>query len=183
MPQFLYFCCLVFILVELLIRILNLCPFVNTVFLLHSFIFQGFNPVHIVVRESDSVDAFPAVEFQDLQSQSQDDVEETPIANNSGNSVIPPEDSPRSLRDTPIDKMILESLIVEEGDASSKEVGIQCDLIDFLAMLEEYHRNTGEDVTPWFVSAMNMSRDDTGMLMTICQCSTYTDKRPMRYSF
>ena len=183
MLPFLYFCCLVFSLVELLIRILNLCPFIKTVFLLHLVIFQGFNPVHIVVRESDSVDAFPAVEFQDLQSQSQDNVEETPIANNSGDSVILPEDSPRSLRDTPIDKMIVESLIVEEGDALSNEVGVQCDLIDFLAMLEEYRRNTGEDVTPWFVSAMNMSRDDTGMLMSIYQCCTYTDKRFMLYTF
>ena len=43
------------------------------------------------------------------------------------------------------------------------KVGIQCDILDDLALLAEHQRNANEDNSPLYVSAMNMARDDTGM--------------------
>ena len=115
-----------------------------------------------MVRESNGVDALPTDEHSDVESQFENILEETALANSPINLINLSEDSPRS----PHYITSSSSWNAEEGDAFSKDVGVQCDLVDFLTMLDEYQKNTNENVMPWFVSAMNMSRDDTGMLMT-----------------
>lgn len=133
----------------------------------------GFNPVHLVVRQSDSVDALPTDEHSDVEYPFENFLEETPDANPPSDSMFPSERSTRSLDDMPIDETDPDSWIAKEGDASSNDIGIQCDIVDLLATLAEYQKNTNEDDLPWFVSAMNMSRDDTGMPVTE-DCTVFT---------
>ncbi|XP_078358377.1 uncharacterized protein LOC144643107 isoform X2 [Oculina patagonica] len=122
----------------------------------------GFNPIHLVVRETDGVYALPTDEHLDVESSPKHVLEETQLARApddlmhlSGESPVSP--GALSNEDTDAD-----SLPFEEGDAFSKDIGIQCDIVDVLAMLAEYQRNVTDEDMPLFVSAMNMSREDTG---------------------
>lgn len=121
----------------------------------------GFNPVHLVLGQSDNVDAFSTDEHSVSGVPSKSGIQKTPLSYALVDSVHSTEDSPRSLHGIPNDQ--LDSWIAEDDDAASREVGIQCDILDVLALLAEYQRNANEDSTPLYVSAMNMARDDTGM--------------------
>lgn len=121
----------------------------------------GFNPVHLVVGQSDDVEAFSTDEHSVSGVPSKSGIQKTPLSHVLVDSVHSTEDSPRSLHGIPNDQP--DSWIVEDDDAASREVGIQCDILDVLALLAEYQRNANEDSTPLYVSAMNMARDDTGM--------------------
>ena len=120
-----------------------------------------------MVRQSDSVDAFPTDEHPDEEFPLENVLEETAVDNAPFDSMDLSEDYPGSLHGMPTDETDPDSWIADDADASSKDIGIQCDLVDFLAMFAEYQKNPDEADVPWFVSAMNMTRDDTGMLMTV----------------
>lgn len=119
------------------------------------------------MRQSDSVDAFPTDEHPAEEFPLENVLEETAVDNAPFDSMDLSEDYPGSPHGMPTDETDPDSWIADGGDASFKDISIQCDLVDFLAMFAEYQKNPDEADVPWFVSAMNMTRDDTGMLMTV----------------
>lgn len=122
----------------------------------------GFNPIHLVVRQTDEVDATATDEHPDVESSPVRVLEDTQLANAPDDLVHLPEDfleSPGAMSNGETDA---ESLLSDEPDTFSKDIGIQCDLMDVLAMLAEYQRYANDEDMPWFVSAMNMAREDTG---------------------
>ena len=134
----------------------------------------GFNPIHLVVRQTDEVDAIPTDEHPRLESSPVRVLEETQLANAPDDLIHFPEDfleSPGALSNGETDA---ESLPSDEPDAFSKDIGVQCDIVDVLAMLAEYQRNANDGDMPWFVSAMNMAREDTGMCMVLPLIKTLT---------
>lgn len=134
----------------------------------------GFNPIHLVVRQADEVDAIPTDEHPDLESSPVRVLEETQLANSPDDLIHLPEDfleSPGALSNGETDA---ESLPSDEPDAFSKDIGVQCDLVDVLAMLAEYQRNANDEDMPWFVSAMNMARVDTGTCVVLPLIKTLT---------
>ena len=124
----------------------------------------GFNPVHLVVGQSDFVEAFPTDEHPEVEFILENRIEKKTVSNDPNDSMDLSEEG--RLHDTPIDETDRDSWTSEEDNACSKDVGIQCDLVDVLAMLAEYQKNANEDNMPLYVSAMNMTRDGTGMSMT-----------------
>ena len=53
----------------------------------------------------------------------------------------------------------------QKMESSSQDTGVQCGVADLLSMMEEYHKDTSEEDMPsWFVSAMSMTRNSTGMV-------------------
>lgn len=124
----------------------------------------GFNPVHLVVRQSDFVEAFPTDEHPEVEFILENGIEKKVVSNDPSDSMYLSEEG--RLHDTPIDETDRDSWTSEEDNACSKDVGIQCDLVDVLAMLSEYQKNANEDNMPLYVTAMNMTRDGTGMSMT-----------------
>ena len=122
----------------------------------------GFNPIHLVVRQTVEVDATATDEHPDVESSPVRVLEDTQLANAPDDLVHLPEDfleSPGAMSNGETDA---ESLLSDEPDTFSKDIGIQCDLMDVLAMLAEYQRYANDEDMPWFVSAMNMAREDTG---------------------
>lgn len=118
----------------------------------------GFNPIHLVVGQTDEIDAPPAVELP--------------------NSGVTPEHVPEraQMSNIPIDMAHVsdglhecfssnsETNILHSG-ASFKNIGVQCDPVDVDAMLSEFRGIHPRDVDmPLFVSAINMARQDTGNL-------------------
>lgn len=140
-------------------------------FIVHVLYFPaGFNPVHLVVRQTNGVDAFPTDEHPDRDLSPELVLEETLLSNAPDDFVHLSEDSPASpgvLSNEGADTD--SSVLSDEGDAFSKDIGVQCDLVDVLAMLAEYQGNANDEDMPWFVSAMNMQRDDTGACYVINQ--------------
>ena len=127
----------------------------------------GFNPIHLVVRQTDEVDAIPTDEHPDVESSPVRVLEETQLANGRDDLIHLPEDfleSPGALSNGETDA---ESLPSDEPDTFSKDIGVQCDLMDVLAMLAEYQRNASDEDMPWFVSAMNMAREHTGTCVVL----------------
>lgn len=122
----------------------------------------GFNPIHLVVRETDGVDALPTDEHLDIESSPKHVLEGTQLANAPNDFIHLTGESPKNPGASSNEDTDADSLPFEEGDAFSKDIGIQCDLVDVLAMLAEYQRNATDEDTPLFVSAMNMAREDTG---------------------
>ena len=127
----------------------------------------GFNPIHLVVRQTDEVDAIPTDEHPHLESSPVRVLEETQLANAPDDLIQFPEDFLESSGALSNGETDAESLPCDEPDAFSKDIGVQCDIVDVLAMLAEYQRNANDGDMPWFVSAMNMAREDTGMCMVI----------------
>ena len=122
----------------------------------------GFNPIHLVVRQTVEVDATATDEHPDVESSPVRVLEDTQLANAPDDLVHLPEDfleSPGAMSNGETDA---ESLLSDEPDTFSKDIGIQCDLMAVLAMLAEYQRYANDEDMPWFVSAMNMAREDTG---------------------
>lgn len=122
----------------------------------------GFNPIHLVVRQADGVNALPTNEHLDQESSPEPVLDDTQLASTPDDFIHLFGDSPKSPSALSNEDTDADSLPFEEVDALSKDVGIQCDLVDFLAMLTEYQRNVTDEDTSLFVSAMNMSREDTG---------------------
>ena len=125
----------------------------------------GFNPIHLVVRQSDGVDALPTDKHVDQESSPEPVLDDAQLANTPDDFIHLFGDSPRSPSALSNEDTDADSLPFEEEDALSKDVGIQCDLVDFLAMLAEYQRNVTDEDKSVFVSAMNMAREDTGTWM------------------
>ena len=114
------------------------------------------------MRQTVEVDATATDEHPDVESSPVRVLEDTQLANAPDDLVHLPEDfleSPGAMSNGETDA---ESLLSDEPDIFSKDIGIQCDLMDVLAMLAEYQRYANDEDMPWFVSAMNMAREDTG---------------------
>jgi len=131
---------------------------------IHCFRFTliGFNPIHLVMRQTDEVDAIPTDEHPVRESSPVHVLEETQLANAPDDLIHLPEDFPESPGVLSHGETDAESFASEEAEAFSKDIGVQCDLVDALAVPAEYQRNTNDDGMPWFVSAMSMAREDTG---------------------
>jgi len=137
----------------------------------------GFNPIHLVVRQTDEVDAIPTSEHSDIESSPVRVVEETQLANAPDNLLHRPEHFPASPSALSYGETDAESLPSDKPDAFSKDIGVQCDLVDVLALLAEHQRNANDEDMPWFVSAMNMAREDTGTCLVsllIKSCSVFS---------
>lgn len=134
----------------------------------------GFNPIHLVVRQTDEGSAIPTNEHPDIESSPVHVLEETQLANAPDDFIHHPEDFPESPDALSNGETDAESLPSEEADAFSKDIGVQCDLVDVLAMLAEYQRNANDEDMSWFVSAMNMAREDTGTCMILPLIKTLT---------
>ena len=134
----------------------------------------GFNPIHLVVRQTDEVDAIPTDEHSDIESSPARVLEETPLANAPDDLIHLPEDFPESPGALSYGKTGTESLPSDEPDSFSKDIGVQCDLVDVLALLAEHQRNANDEDMPWFVSAMNMAREDTGTYVVSLLIKTYS---------
>ena len=118
-----------------------------------------------MVRQADEIDALLVDDHPNTGLSSEHIPEETQLSNTPMDLLHLSEDShecPVSLFNGEID--LLPS---DEVDAFSQDIGVQCDLVDVLAMLAEYRRNSNDDDMPWFVSAMNMTREDTGNVYII----------------
>lgn len=95
-----------------------------------------------MVRQRDVLHAEPIGELSDAKSPLEKEMENTPISN-------APTDSMNSLEDTmssppdeeAIDFSNRESWTKGEDAILSKDVGIQCELIDVVTMLAEYKKN------------------------------------------
>ena len=100
--------------------------------------FLGFNPIHLVVRQSDVVDG----ELSDTKSPLENETEKTPIPNALNDSMNSLEDGMSNLHDEEtLDVSDRGSWKEGEDAILSKDVGIQCELTDVVAMLAEYKEN------------------------------------------
>lgn len=114
------------------------------------------------MRQTDEVDAIPTDELPVRESSPVHVLEETQLANAPDDLVPLAEDFPESPGVLSHGETDAESFVSEEAEAFSKDIGVQCDLVDALAVPAEYQRNTNDAGMPWFVSAMSMAREDTG---------------------
>ena len=104
--------------------------------------FLGFNPIHLVVRQSDVVDAESTGELSDTKSPLENEIEKTPIPNALNDSMNSLEDGMSNLHDEgTLDVSDRGSWKEGEDAILSKDVSIQCELIDVVAMLAEYKEN------------------------------------------
>ena len=126
------------------------------------------------MRQTDEVDAIPTDEHPDIESSPVRVLEETQLANAPDDLIHLPEDFPQSPGALSYGETDAESLPTDEADATSKDIGVQCGLVDVLAMLAEYQRNANDEDMPWFVSAMNMVREDTGTCVILPLIKTST---------
>lgn len=111
-------------------------------FTFFSYCFLGFNPIHLVVRQSDVVHAEPTGGLSDTKPPLESEIETTPIPNALNDSVNSPEDGMSNLHDEEtFDVSDRESWTEGEDAILSKDVGIQCELIDVVAMLAEYKKS------------------------------------------
>ena len=117
-----------------------------------------------MVGQSNFDEAFPTDEHPEVKFILENGIEKKTVSNDPNDSMDLSEEG--RLHDMPIDETDRDSWTSEEDNACSKDVGIQCDLVDVLAMLAEYQKDANEDNMPLYVSAMNMTRDGTGMSMT-----------------
>ena len=115
-----------------------------------------------MVRQADGVGALPTDKHLDKESSPERVLQETQLALTPDDFIHLTGDSPESPGALSNEDTDADSLPFEEVDALSKDIGIQCELVDVLAMLAEYQGNATDEDTPWFVSAMNMTREDTG---------------------
>lgn len=107
--------------------------------------FLGFNPIHLVVRQSDVVDAEPTGDLSDTKSPLGNETEKTPIPNALNDSINSLEDGMSNLHDEEtLDVSDRGSWKEGEDAILSKDVGIQCELTDVGAMLAEYKENEKE---------------------------------------
>lgn len=114
------------------------------------------------MRQTDEVDAIPTDELPVRESSPVHVLEETQLANAPDDLVPLAEDFPESPGVLSRGETDAESFVSEEAEAFSKDIGVQCDLVDALAVPAEYQRNTNDAGMLWFVSAMSMAREDTG---------------------
>ena len=114
------------------------------------------------MRQTDEVDAVSTDEHPVIESSPVHVLEETQLANAPDDFIHGPEDFPDSPGALSNGETDAESLPSEEADAFSKDIGVQCDLVDVFAMLAEYQRDANNEDMPRFVSAMNVAREGTG---------------------
>ncbi|XP_074610685.1 uncharacterized protein LOC141865174 isoform X4 [Acropora palmata] len=106
----------------------------------------GFNPIHLVVRQSDVVDAESTGELSDTKSPLENEIEKTPIPNALNDSMNSLEDGMSNLHDEgTLDVSDRGSWKEGEDAILSKDVSIQCELIDVVAMLAEYKENEKQE--------------------------------------
>ncbi|XP_022782887.1 uncharacterized protein LOC111323722 isoform X10 [Stylophora pistillata] len=136
-----------------------------------------FNPIHLVVRQTNEIDTSLTVDRPNLGATLEHALERTQMSN------------------IPIDMPHLsecshgcflsndETNLLPSGAsaASLKNIGVQCDLVDVDAMLAEFRRIHPHDVDmPLFVSAMNMAREDTGFNPVEVVLRNRSDSNPVQ---
>ena len=127
-----------------------------------------------MVRQTDFVQAFPTDDHPDEEFLLENGIETTAVSNDPNDSMNLSEEG--SLHEMPIDETDRDSWIVEEDYPCSKDVGIQCDLVDVLSMLAEYQKNANDENIPLYMSP-TMTRDGIGMSMTeasALNCNKFT---------
>ncbi|KAK2572312.1 RIMS-binding protein 2 [Acropora cervicornis] len=119
----------------------------------------GFNPIHLVVRQSDVVDAEPTGELSDTKFPLGNEIEKTPIPNALNDSMNSLEDGMSNLHDEgTLDVSDRGSWKEGEDAILSKDVSIQCELIDVVAMLAEYKENEKQEEE---AGTLFISQDDS----------------------
>ncbi|XP_068745820.1 golgin subfamily B member 1-like isoform X2 [Montipora capricornis] len=119
----------------------------------------GFNPIHLVVRQSDVV---PTDQLQDRELPSECEIEKSPLPNTliDSNYLSEHTSDSQQLEEEDLDKSGRESWTGEKDGTFYVDVSIQCELIDVVGVLAEHQKDANEGNVPLSSVDDRMTQDD-----------------------